>query len=205
MSSRRACRRVAYSLIVGAAVVFLSSCVMSPPNPNPRAHAPLQLAKVDLPRYMGRWYIIANTPYFLEKDLVASNTTYTLREDGKVDEDFSARKGGFDGELKQYRLLDTPDPATGNAHWSVRLFWPIYASQDTLHVDNDYQYTLVGYGNRELGWIFARSPEMSDAKYRELLQRFDELGYDMSRFRRIPQKPEDLVKPGYRTPGSPPS
>lgn len=188
--------------VVGTALL-LASCVMTPPNPNPRADAPLRLAKVDLPRYMGRWYIIANTPYFLEKDLVASNTTYTLGDDGKVIEDFSGRKGGFDGELKRYRLINTPDPALGNAHWSVRLFWPIYVSQDTLYVDDDYQHTLIGYGDKKLGWVYARTPEINDAKYRELLQKFEEFGYDTSRFRRVPQKPEDLGKPGYQTPKAP--
>ena len=203
MSIRPRFRDGLLSLVVVGTALLLASCVTTPPNTNPRADAPLRLAKVDLPRYMGRWYIIANTPYFLEKDLVASNTTYTLADDGTVTEDFSGRKGGFDGELKRYRLINTPDPASGNGHWSVRLFWPIYVSQDTLYVDDDYQYTLIGYGDKKLGWVYARNPEMTDAKYRELLQQFEEFGYDTSRFRRIPQKPEDLGKPGYQTPGAP--
>ncbi len=200
---RRYARYAALTLAVGGTGLLLASCAMSPPNPNPRADVPLKLANVDLPRYMGRWYIVANIPYFLEKDLVGSNTTYTLRDDGKVLEDFAARKGGFDGEAKTYQFVNTPDPSTGNAHWSVRLFWPLYGSQDTLYVDDAYEYTLIGYKNKRLGWIFARSPEMSDAKYRELLQKFDAQGYDTSRFRRVPQKPEDLGKSGYQSPGQP--
>lgn len=193
-------RHLSLVLLSAVAAILLASCVTAPPNHNPRANAPLHLAKVDLPRYMGRWYVIANTPYVLENDLVATYTTYTLRDDGTVLEEFSGRKGGFDGDLKRYLLTNTPDPATDNAHWSVRLFWPIYVSQDTLYVDDDYQYTLIGYGNRKLGWMYARTPEISDAKYRELLQKFDDFGYDTSRFRRIPQKLDDLGKPGYQTP-----
>ena len=190
-------RRLGLTLIAPA---MMTACSSAPTNPNPRADAPLQLAKVDLPRYMGQWYIVANIPYFLEKDLVGSKTRYTLRDDGKVVENFEARKGTFDGESKSYEFIDTPDPATNNAHWSVRLFWPIYVSQDTLYVDDDYEYTLIGYKDKSLGWIFARKPELSEAKYKELLQRFADQGYDTSKFRRVPQKPEELGRPGFNTP-----
>lgn len=185
---------------IAATCALLAACSSTPPNPNPRANEPFKLASVDLPRYMGHWYIVANIPYVLEKGFVGSNTRWTLRGDGKVVENFSARKGTFDGELKTYEFIDTPDPATNNAHWSVRFFWPIYGEQDTLYVDDDYQYTLIGHKGKDLGWIFARKPELSDAKYQELLQRFADQGYDTSRFRRVPQKPEDLGKPGYATP-----
>ena len=115
-------------------------------------------------------------------------------------EHFSARKGGFDGDLKEYDFVDTPDPATGNAYWDVRLWGPITASQATIYVDDAYEYTLIGYKDKSLGWIFARKPELSDAKYRELLQKFDEQGYDTSRFRKVVQKPADLGKAGFVTP-----
>jgi apolipoprotein D and lipocalin family protein len=61
-----------------AAAVFLlfvlNGCSGDPPNPNPRAGVPLQTVPVDLPRYMGRWYIIANIPYFAERGLRAALT-----------------------------------------------------------------------------------------------------------------------------------
>ena len=192
-------RRSGLTLVI-AACAAVAACSSTPPNPNPRANEPLRLANVDLPRYMGQWYIVANIPYFLEKDFVGSKTRWTLRADGKVVENFSARKGTFDGDLKTYEFIDTPDPATNNAHWSVRFFWPIYGQQDTLYVDENYEYTLIGYKDKSLGWIFARKPELSDAKYKELLQRFADQGYDTSRFRRVPQRPDELGKPGYHTP-----
>ena len=199
MPASHLCRMRRLLAVVGLAVI--AGCADTPKNPNPRAEAPLTLAKVDLPRYMGQWYIVANIPYFLEKDLVASKTRYTLREDGKVVENFEALKGGFSGEVKQYEFVDTPDPATNNAHWSVKLFWPVYVSQDTLYVDDDYQYTLIGYKDKSLGWIFARKPELSEEKYQELLKRFEAEGYDISKFRRVPQRPEEMGKAGFNTPG----
>jgi apolipoprotein D and lipocalin family protein len=190
-------------LILPALIGFtlMTACAETPKNPNPRADAPLTYAKVDLPKYMGQWYIVANIPYFLEKDLVASKTKYTLRPDGKVVENFAALKGGFDGELKEYEFVDTPDPDKNNAYWSVRLFWPVYVSQQTIYVDDDYQYTLIGYKDKSLGWIFARTPDISDAKYQELLKRFAAEGYDTSKFRRVPQHREQIGQPGFHSPG----
>jgi len=179
----------------------MTGCAETPKNPNPRADAPLTHAKLDLPKYMGQWYIVANIPYVLENDLVASKTHYTLRDDGKVVEHFEALKGGFDGDVKKYEFIDTPDPSTGNAYWSVRLFWPIYVSQTTIYVDPDYQYTLIGYKDKSLGWIFSRTPELSEAKYVELLKRFEADGYDISKFRRVPQHREQIGQPGFHSPG----
>ncbi len=194
-------QQVSRALCAALAFAAVAGCADTPKNPNPRADAPLAYAKVDLPRYMGEWYIVANIPYFLENDLVGSKTHYTLRDDGKVVENFAARKLSFDGDVKAYEFIDTPDPATGNAYWSVKLFWPVYVSQATLYVDDDYQYTLIGYKDKSLGWIFARKPELSEAKYRELLKRFEDQGYDTSRFRRVPQRPDEIGKPGFHSPG----
>jgi apolipoprotein D and lipocalin family protein len=185
---------------IGLIAFTLTAGAEMPKNPNPRADAPLTYATVDLPKYMGRWYIVAHIPYFLEKNLVASQTEYVLRDDGKVVEHFSAKKGGFDGDDKKYTFVDTPDPATGNAYWSVRFFWPIYVSQITTYVDDAYQYTLIAYKDKSLGWVYSRTPEISDAKYRELLGKFEQQGYDISQFRRVVQKPEQLGMPGFDSP-----
>jgi apolipoprotein D and lipocalin family protein len=155
---------------------------------------------VDLPRYMGKWYVIANIPYFAEKGFVGSYAEWHLRDDGKIDDSFIGRKGAFDKPESRYRFVDTIVPGTGNAKWRVRLFWPISVTQLTLYVDSDYQYTLLGYPGKNLGWIFSRSPDMSDATYHQLLARLDAMGYDTSRFKRVAQRPDQLGQPGFASP-----
>ena len=183
-----------------AASILVAACATTPPNPNPRAAQELKLASVELPRYMGRWYLIANIPYFGERNYVASRAEWALRADGKIDDAYVGRKGGFDQPETRREFVDTVVSGTNNAHWRVRLFWPIYVSQLTLYVDAPYENTLLGYPDKSLGWIFSRSPEMSDAKYRELLGKFDEQGYDISRFRRIPQRLGQIGVPGFESP-----
>jgi apolipoprotein D and lipocalin family protein len=180
--------------------IALGGCTNGPPNPNPRAGQPLEPVSVDLPRYMGRWYVIANIPYFAEHGFVASRAEWTLRADGRIDDAFIGRKGGFDAPEKQYRFVDAVVPGSGGGRWRVRVFWPIHVTQLTLYVDPDYRVTILGYPGKSLGWIFSRDPEMDDATYHALLARLDAMGYDSTRFRRVPQFPAQLGQPGFASP-----
>ncbi|KVF65363.1 lipocalin [Burkholderia vietnamiensis] len=198
--SHGAVRRVAVAMAMALAL-GTAGCSDAPPNPNPRAGVPLSTVPVDLPRYMGRWYVIANIPYFAERDFVGSRAEWRLRDDGRIDDAFVGRKGGFDRPETRYRFVDSVKPGSGGGEWRVRLFWPVYVTQLTLYVDADYRYTILGYPGKTLGWIFSREPTMDDATYRSLLARLDAMGYDTSRFRRVPQTPDQLGQSGFASPG----
>jgi apolipoprotein D and lipocalin family protein len=179
---------------------LLSGCTPTPPNPNPHADLPLKTVSVDLPRYMGRWYVIANIPYFAERGFVGSYAEWKLRDDGRIDDSYIGYKERFDTEPKQFHFVDTVVPGSGNGEWRVRLFWPIYVTQLTLYVDADYRYTILGYPGKTLGWIFARDPDISDDVYQSLVARMNAMGYDTSRLRRIPQRADQLGQPGFESP-----
>ena len=42
---------------------------------------------------------------------------------------------------------------------------------------------------------------MSDADYRAALDRFEAMGYDITRFKRVPQFPSQVGQPGFQSPG----
>ncbi|MEM5341349.1 lipocalin family protein [Paraburkholderia azotifigens] len=194
--------RVACALAaVAVAAIVISACSQSPANPNPRADVPLKPANVDLPRYMGRWYVIAIIPYFLESKYVGSYADWSLREDGKIDDRYTAHAKTFDALPSTFHFVDSVVPGSENGEWRVRIVWPVHVTQLTLYVDDDYRYTLLGLRDKSLGWIFAREPDVSEDVYRSLLARFDALGFDASRFRRVPQHPHQIGKPGFLPPG----
>ena len=57
---------------------------------------------------MGRWYEIARYDHRFEKELTHVSTTYSLREDGKIE---VLNEGWKDGELKQIKgKAKQPDP-----------------------------------------------------------------------------------------------
>ena len=184
-----------------AACALLSGCAAAPENSNPRAAAPLTLAPaVDLNRFMGRWYVIANIPYFAEQGYVGSYVEYALRADGDIDDFYYGHKSSFDKPLEKKALKDSVVAGSNNAHWRSSPFWPLSFDYQILYVDPAYQYALIGYPDRQWGWVFARSPEIDERKYRELLGRLEQQGYDTTRFQRVPQTIEQLGLPGFQTP-----
>ncbi|MBT8115776.1 MAG: lipocalin family protein, partial [Arenicella sp.] len=44
---------------------------------------------VDLQRFMGDWYVIANIPTFLEKDAYNAVESYALNESGEIETTFT--------------------------------------------------------------------------------------------------------------------
>jgi len=182
-----------------AACALLSACAAAPENPDPRAAAPLTLAPaVDLNRFMGRWYVIANIPYFAEAGYVGSYVEYALRPDGDIDDVYYGHKSSFDKPLEKKELKDSVVAGSNNAHWRSSPFWPLSFDYQILYVDPAYQYALIGYPDRKWGWVFARSPVIGEPQYRALLARLEQQGYDIARFQRVPQSIEQLGLPGFQ-------
>ena len=178
------------------AMLLLAACSSPGAHDNP----PMTLAPhVDLDRYYGRWYIIANIPYYFEKGYVGGYVEDFKRPDGNIEEDYYAREGNFSASIeKHYPAHGYPMPGSNNAHWRMTNLWPIYLSELVLYVAPDYSYSLVGYPDRSLGWIFSRSPTMDDATYQSIMTRFAAEGYDVSQFKKVPQTSDQMGKPGFQ-------
>jgi apolipoprotein D and lipocalin family protein len=182
-----------WRLVSLAMVMMLVACASKPPIP---------LAdKVDLSRMYGGWYIVATIPNWFEKGMVRPYDVYFRRPDGDIGEVFYMQKGGFSAPRRRFEVHDWVVPGTGDARWRVQVFWPVNLPFLVLYVDPNYRYVLFGEQSRDLGWIYARSPEIPDADYAALLARFAQLGYDPGRFRKFVQQPSDIGKPGYWSAG----
>lgn len=144
--------------------------------------------QVDLERFMGPWYVIANIPTFLEKEAYNAVETYELNDDGTIATTFTFNKGGFDGDQKEYSPKGFVVDTESNALWGMRFVWPIKADYRIVYLDDDYTQTIVGRQKRDFVWIMARTPTISDADYDKLIDFTESLGYDVSRIKRVPQQ-----------------
>jgi apolipoprotein D and lipocalin family protein len=136
--------------------------------------------QVDLPRFMGDWYVIANIPTFVEKGAHNAVESYALNPDGTVATTFRFRKDAFDGPEKVYQPKGFVIPDTGNARWGMQFIWPFKGDFRIIWLESDYSITVIGREKRDYVWIMARQPEIPEAKLEEILAFLDRIGYDTS-------------------------
>jgi apolipoprotein D and lipocalin family protein len=152
-------------------------------------HPPIALAEdVDLQRFMGDWYVIANIPTRIEREAWAAVESYRLEPDGTVATTFTFRKGGFDGERKEYNPRGFVKPGTGNAVWGMQFVWPVKADYRIAYLDDDYTLTVIGRQARDYVWIMARQPAIPDEDYRRILGFLAGQGYDVAKIQKVPQR-----------------
>ena len=143
---------------------------------------------VDLDRFMGDWYVIANIPTFIEKDAFNAMESYSLNEDGTVATTFRFREGSIKGEEKTYHSTGYVLDNDSNAVWGMQFIWPFKADYRILFVAKDYNQTIIGRNQRDYIWIMARTPQIPEDDFLKLLTKALEQGYDISEIQKVPQQ-----------------
>lgn len=136
---------------------------------------------------MGDWYVIASIPWFAEKGHVNTMDIYALRPDGKMDVTYAFRNGALDAPRQKWHAKAWVFNEATNAHWKVQFLWPFSSDFLILDLAPDYRYAVVGEPSHTLGWIMARTPQMSASDYDAILRRLAKLGYETKKFEKVPQ------------------
>jgi apolipoprotein D and lipocalin family protein len=179
-------RRGLGSLVAGLATAFCG-CASYPPLPT--------VDHVDLPRFMGAWYVIAHIPASSEADAFNGVETYRLEPDGTVATTYAFRRGAFDGPVEVMQPNGVVWDTETNATWGMQFFWPFRFEYLITYLDDDYSTTIVGRTARDYAWIMARSPELSEERYLALVAELEGQGYDTTLVRRLPQRWPDPGHP----------
>jgi apolipoprotein D and lipocalin family protein len=151
---------------------------------------PLQVVpRVELARYLGKWYEIATIPQRFQKGCTGVTATYTLRPDGNVKVLNECRKDSLNGKYKSITGKAWVTDRATNAKLKVQFFWPFSGAYWIIELDSaNYQYAVVGHPGRKYLWILSRTPQMSETLYGGLLGRLQNVhGYDISKLKRTPQ------------------
>ena len=139
------------------------------------------IEKLDLNRYMGKWYEIARFDHSFERGLEAVTATYSLRPDGKIAVINQGYKNGVNGKLKvangKARQPDPDDPGK----LEVAFFLFFYADYFILELGENYMWALIGSSSAKYLWILSRTPVLDDNTTREILGKARERGYDTSK------------------------
>ncbi len=146
------------------------------------------VGRVELQKFMGRWYVIASIPTSFEEGAVNAVETYTWNEEKeRIDIDFRFHKDRADGPEKvipQKGFIYNKDT---NAEWRIQPFWPLKFAYLIVDLADDYSDTIIGVPNRKYVWIMARSPKIADARYAALVEKVRVLGYDLTQLKKVPQ------------------
>ena len=175
-----------HPLQMGLAVLLLAGlagCAITPQ----KVTVPVA-ASVDLPRFMGAWYVIGVIPTFLERDIYNAIESYELAPDGTIDTTFTFNQGAFDGPAKRMQPKGFVIEGSNNAVWGMQFVWPVKAEFVISHVDPQYTETIIARSARDYVWIMARTPTLDDQRYSALVGRVKAMGYDISRLVKVPQQ-----------------
>lgn len=143
---------------------------------------------VDLQRFMGDWYVLANIPTFIEKGAHNAVESYQLNPDGSIATTFTFNQDSFDGEKKTYTPTGYVFDDKSNAVWGMQFIWPFKADFRIAYIDPDYQQTIIARNARDYVWIMARRPEIPQQDFERLVGIVSEQGYDISKLQKVPHK-----------------
>ena len=142
---------------------------------------------VDLERFMGQWYVIANIPTFIEKRATNAIETYKLNEEGVIQTTFTFFLDSPQGKKKVYSPKGFVYNSETNAEWRMQFIWPFKSPFLIIDLDKSYSYTVIGVPSKKYVWIMAREPLLSEKNYNQIVERLSKIGYDISKIKPVPQ------------------
>lgn len=150
--------------------------------------------RMDLNRFMGKWYVIATIPVFIEANAYNEVEEYKMLADNSIDTVLTFNEGGFDGPRKRYNPRGFVVDNINNSTWKMQFIWPFKAEYLVTYVSDDYSQTIISRNKRDYVWIMARTAEIFPADYNRLVEMIKEQGYDLKKLRKVPQESAGTTK-----------
>jgi apolipoprotein D and lipocalin family protein len=133
--------------------------------------------KVELQKYLGKWYEIAHLPAKFQEGCSQTTATYSLSKDGNITVLNECRRN--DKIRKAKGKAKVVDKASG-AKLKVTFFWPFYGDYWIIKLGNDYDYAVVGTPNRKYLLVLSRTPTMDEKLFSEIIQFVKSKGFDVT-------------------------
>jgi apolipoprotein D and lipocalin family protein len=150
------------------------------------ARAPEPTKRLDLDRFMGRWYEIYRTPNNRQKNCFAAQQTWARKDQGGFTIRQSCRRGAPDGPE---RVVGTSakviDPAT-NAKFEASFFGGLIRQRYwVIDRAEDYSWMIASTEAGNFVSILARAPGLPQTQQAMLVGRAAALGFDTTRLQAV--------------------
>lgn len=151
---------------------------------------PLQtVERVDLEKYLGRWYDIASYPARFQKGCHCTTADYEIVP-GKnyilVTNRCVKYKNGKSKISVAYGKAFIVE-GSNNARLKVQFFWPFRGDYYIIGLADDYSWAIVGHPTRKYLWILYRESFIPTDTYNHILEAVHQKGYDLKKLQRTPQ------------------
>lgn len=152
---------------------------------------------IDPMKCMGKWFVTHVIPNFIEKIPGVYNETEEYEWD-EANKRFLVTLSFAKGSPTAPRTVMKQrgwfyDAVTTGTEWRVSpivLGWALPVKLRYIIIDcaDDYSSMTVGYPDRSLLWVMARESNPPAERLRQMLAVPEELGYDMSKVKPVPQE-----------------
>lgn len=145
------------------------------------------IPKLDVSRYLGRWYEIAKIPNWFQKKCVSDTSAqYSLLPDGTLKVINACRRE--DGKLEQAEGVARQVGGASSAMLKVRfapawlsIFPFVWGDYWVIDLDDRYELVAVSEPKGEYLWILSRSVTVKQEEYTALVNRLAAAGLDVGR------------------------
>lgn len=178
--------RLSLACALGGALLCagLTAQAQTAPTP-PLPVTPIE--RLDVSRYLGRWYELAKLPNWFQKKCVADTSAeYRLLANGQLGVLNQCRTAS--GEMQQANGVARQRAGGSTSQLEVRfapqwLAWLplVWGTYWVVDLDADYTLAAVSEPEREYLWILARQPQLDPARKDALLQRLAAMGLPVDR------------------------
>ena len=144
------------------------------------AHAaifPSVVKTLDLNGYVGKWYQVASTNPFFQKNCVCTTATYTLQSDGNVNVVNSCREGSVNGKVKLVEGVAYPTSKVGKLNVVFGGIKLPFSNYWVIEVADDYSYAVVSSPLRTPIWVLSRTPSLPSDTLAGIYGRLDAAGF----------------------------
>jgi apolipoprotein D and lipocalin family protein len=181
LATLRAMNTVAKSLLAFV-LVLLTACASTGKPPS--------LPNFAIEQLHGRWFVLANIPYSFERGKVGSFVDYVPRKEGGFDDLFYFREAELSAPLQRWTGKAWQiEPEAAPTRLKAQFVWPFSSEFWVFDVDAENGVVLLGTPDRDLFWLYARSPQISAEQYAAALTKAEQFGFVKTSIVAIPQHP----------------
>lgn len=168
-------RKYLFAFPLIAAMLAHNACLAGTPKEVDNS----TVSQLDIHQFMGKWFEIARYDHSFERDMKNVTAEYYLLDDGKIE---VINRGFKNGEPKRIvGKAKQPQPIDYPGRLKVSFFLWFYSDYYILDLDKDYQYAIIGSSSDKYLWILSRTPEISEAQLKKILQKIVQRGYDVGK------------------------